>query len=457
MNILSWLKGAVQSLFDRNDMAARLQINLPADKNMDEAVKLWAECYRNVPPWIIAENNIHSLNLPYSIVHELARLVTLELVSELTGSERADTLSGVYSRVINDAPVWVEYACAMGGVFLKPYVSGKGISTDYVQADAAIASEYDSAGNITGCIFADRITRGRKIYTRLERHSLSQMEYTVINKAYVSDNSAYIGREISLESVPEWAEIAPTASFTGIRRPLFVYLRIPGANVIDRRSPLGVSVFNAAIQTIEEADRQFTRGIWEFEGSELAVYADVTAIQRSSDGSESTPKFNRRLIKTLDFNRDDAFNVFSPNIRDESHMNGLNNLLRQIERQCGLAFGTLSDINETDKTATEIKSSKQRSYTTVKAIQNNVKSALTEYAQVLDIICDIYKLAPKGRIEQSFSFDDSLVADSESEQKKWLQEVGAGIMSPVEYRMKRYGETEEQAKAMIPESFGDDP
>ena len=54
---------------------------------------------------------------------------------------------------------------------------------------------------------------------------------------------------------------------------------------------------------------------------------------------------------------------------------------------------------------------------------------------------------------QSFDFDDSLVTDSETEQKIWLQEVSAGIMSPVEYRMKRYGETEEQAAAMLPESF----
>ena len=66
------------------------------------------------------------------------------------------------------------------------------------------------------------------------------------------------------------------------------------------------------------------------------------------------------------------------------------------------------------------------------------------------------KLAPAGKIEQSFDFDDSLVTDSETEQKKWLQEVGSGLMSPVEYRMRRYGETEEQAIKMLPESFESD-
>lgn len=456
MSILSWLKGAIQSLFDRKDLAAKLQITLPSDKSMDEAVKLWAECYRNTPPWIIADNDIHSLNLPCSIAHEIARLVTLEFKSELSGSGRADALSEAYSKVIEDAAEWVEYACALGGVFLKPYVSDGKIFTDYVQADSAIVTDHDGNGRINGCVFVDRIIIGKKYYSKFEYHKLSGTEYSITNRAFLSDNSSDIGREVSLESVPEWAGIAPSATFSGIDSPLFAYMKIPGANTINRRSPLGVSVFNAAIDTIEQADRQYTRGLWEFEGSELAVYADTSAIQRGADGVESAPKFNRRLIKTLDFNKDDAFNVFSPNIREQSHINGLNNLLRQIERQCMLAFGTFSDVSEVDKTATEITASKQRSYATISAIQGRVKKALTDYVQVLDTLCTIHGIAPAGKIEQSFDFDDSLITDSETEQKKWLQEVGAGLMSPVEYRMKRYGETEEQAAKMLPDSFGDD-
>ena len=456
MSFLSWLKGAVTSLFDRSEMAAKFQITLPAEKDMDEAVKLWAECYRDTPPWIVSDTNIISMDLPYAVAHEIARLVTLEFSSELTGSPRAELLSEHYGEVIGKAAEWVEYACALGGVFLKPYVTADGLCVDYVQADAAIASEYTGAGKIVGCIFADRVTKGEKYYTRLEKHSLSGTNYTVVNKAYVSDNAAYIGREVSLEAVPEWSGIAPSASFTGIRRPLFVYLGMPGANRIDRRSPLGVSVFNAALGAIEEADKQYTRLAWEFEGSELAVYADVTAIQRGADGIEHAPKFNKRLIKTLDFNKDDAFNVFSPSIRAEAQISGLNTQLRQVERLCGLAFGTFSDVQDADKTATEIKASKQRSYATVSAIQKKVEKALREYAEVLDILCDLHGLAPKGKLEQSFEFDDSLVTDSETEQKIWLQEVGAGLMSGTEYRQRRYGETEEQAAEKLPEAFGAD-
>lgn len=74
---------------------------------------------------------------------------------------------------------------------------------------------------------------------------------------------------------------------------------------------------------------------------------------------------------------------------------------------------------------------------------------MEEYLVCLNDLCDFYKLAPKDKTEQSFEFDDSLVTDSEAEQKIWLQETAAGLMPAVEYRMKRYGETEDQAREWL--------
>lgn len=46
----------------------------------------------------------------------------------------------------------------------------------------------------------------------------------------------------------------------------------------------------------------------------------------------------------------------------------------------------------------------------------------------------------------SFDFDDSLVVDSETEQKIRLQEVAAGILKPEAYLKWRYGVTDEELK-----------
>lgn len=446
MNIFSKLKGALMGLFNGKEAARRLSVHSINSTIMEDAIKRWSTMYSTVP-----DGKGVSLNLPYSICHELARLATLEFSSEMSGSKRAEYLTEHYSKVVGGSPEWVEYACAMGGVMLKPYITEKSIAVDYVRADAFTPCGYDSAGNITACIFYEKLTKGSKHYTRLEYHELNGATYAIKNKAYVSVNSDDIGHEISLESVNEWSELEPELTLENISRPLYVYMRIPGGNTIDRLSPLGVSAFHAAVDVILEADKQYNRLLWEYEGSELAVMVDETMLNLDN----KLPKVNKRLFRGLNSDGD-LFEVFSPAIRDTALINGLDEQLRHIELLCGLAYGTFSRATDTAKTATEIKASRQRSYATVSAIQRAIRKALTEYAEVLDIYCDLYKLAPKGKIEQSFDFDDSLITDSETEQRLWLQEVAAGLMSPVEYRMKRYGETAEQAAEMLPDAFGGD-
>ena len=48
-------------------------------------------------------------------------------------------------------------------------------------------------------------------------------------------------------------------------------------------------------------------------------------------------------------------------------------------------------------------------------------------------------------------FNDSILADEESERQQDRQDVSMGVMSLVEYRMKWYNEDEATAKSKIPE------
>ena len=141
--------------------------------------------------------------------------------------------------------------------------------------------------------------------------------------------------------------------------------------------------------------------------------------------------------------------TYSPPIRDESFFNGLNNQLRKIEFNCNLAYGTLSDPNNTDKTAEEIRASKQRSYSFVSDCQTALQNALEDLVDAMCFWCDVYGLAPSGSCNTSFSWDDSIVVDADKERDQDRQDVAMGAMQLWEYRMKWYGETEEQAKAAV--------
>ena len=233
---------------------------------------------------------------------------------------------------------------------------------------------------------------------------------------------------------------------------MFSYYKPPVANNIEPESPVGVSVYARAINLIKETDRQWGRIVWEYEASEKAVYVDELATKpsQSKDKKRSftVNKLKGRLYKTLNTGaeKSDFFKDYSPEIRDEALWRGLNKTLQRIEFNVGLAYGTLSEPNTVDKTATEIKSSKQRSYATVSKMQENLQKALENLIYAMDALTTLYNLAPQGNYEVSFNWDDSLIVDTEREQTLQMQEVNVGLRSKIKYIMFRYGLTEEQAK-----------
>ena len=220
------------------------------------------------------------------------------------------------------------------------------------------------------------------------------------------------------------------------------------ANPFDRESPLGVSAFAKAEGLIHDANEQYKRLLWEFESGDRALYVDAGAFKKDKDGKPIFP--DKRLYKALDTGQDEFFKDWTPTLREENIIKGLNEILRKIEFTVGLAYGTLSDAQQNDKTAEEIKSSKQRSYATVCDIQNALKNALSELIEAMEAMADLYNLTEDGEINVSFEFDDSIIADrkTEFEEKKHL--VSMGIMQPWELRAWYFGEDEETAKATLP-------
>lgn len=75
------------------------------------------------------------MGLAPAIASEMARLITLEMKSEIDGSERANYLNDIYQKVLSHIRQPVEMGCAKGGLVFKPYVSANGMVVQNVQAD----------------------------------------------------------------------------------------------------------------------------------------------------------------------------------------------------------------------------------------------------------------------------------------------------------------------------------
>ena len=440
----------IRKMLGREKIKDAIGVEVAVSDKMANEIDLWAKMYKNEPPW--KEKNIKLCGLPAAIAGEFARLVTLELKTEVTGN---DFINEEYQAVVSDIRKYTEYACAKGGLAMKPYASEGHIEVDMVQADRFFPTKFNSRGEVTAAVFAERLTVGKKVYTRLEYHQHEGTMYHINNKAFVKqdlDNVEVLGKEVPLTAVPEWANLQEEVTLKNVKMPLFAYFKIPNANNVDDTSPLGVSVYSRAINDIKEADNQWTRLLWEFEGSELAIDADITLFKKDDKGNYEFPKGKDRLFRMMDLDDNaEKYKVFAPAIRDENLINGFNAILRRIEFNVGLAYGTLSDPNTVDKTAEEIKASKQRSYSTVSDIQKSLQTALEQLVYAMDVMAQLSGLSGRKKYEMSFDWDDSIVIDKEQELASMQQDAVAGFIRKELYVAAKYGVSEEEALKMMPQ------
>lgn len=448
--LINLIGSAVSKLFSKDAVEKVIDKEIIATPEMTMAIDLWSRMYQGIPPWL--SDNVKTLNISSSIASEMAKLVTLEFKSEVSNN---DLLNEQYQVLIENIRVLTEYACAKGAIALKPYVSGNNIEIDIVHANNFFPTEYNSRGEISGAIFVDTKKVGDWTYTRLEEHNLNGNIYTITNKAYLnkSNSSSTLGEEIPLDSVSEWEDLEPLTNIENIVKPLFAYFKMPTANTIDTGSPLGVSIYARAVRDIEEVDKQYSRILWEYEGSELAIDASTNCFKMDQYGNFVLPSGKERLYRALDFDTEEgkAINVFSPEIRDSSLFNGLDKMLKQIEFKCGLAYGTLSDAQNVDKTATEIKSSKQRSYQSVKDIQKSLEKSLRHTVYAMEVIGMLSGMQIKTGNEVSFEWDDSIIVDKEADRLSDRADVAMGVMGLDEYRSKWMNESIEDARKNLPQ------
>ena len=417
---------------------------------MAEALQKWAMMYENKAEWL--SNDIKSLNLPAAIAGEIARAVTIEMKVDIAGSARADFLKAQFDKVLPRLRQMVEFGSAKGGLMLKPYPNGKNIDIDFVQADQFVPVSFDANGNITSCVFADQRQIGNEYFTRLEYHAMTPAGCEIRNSVYKSQTKDTLGQIASFDVIDAWKDIQPEATITGIDKPLYAYFKFPLANNIDPTSPLGVSCYARAVDLIEDADKLWSNLMWEFESGKRAIYVDVLAFEKDANGKPKLP--DKRLYRTLDTTGSNIgdgnklYEGWTPEFREASIQSGLNSILRQIEFNSGLAYGTLSDPQNIDKTATELKITQQRSYATITDTQKSLQDAIEQLLYAMDIWVTIYKLAPAGTYTATYDFDDSVITDKDVQILQDKQTVSLGAMPKYIYLMRNYKLDEATARKM---------
>lgn len=499
--IMAMIRQVIRKMLPLKTVEQVERIETPLSTDMINALDLWYKAYCNQAPWV-NEDTVKSMNLPALIASEIARQVTLEMQWNITGktpekpakqpTPERDTEQGIrsagnpedrlpppeeeqldlepvdnpraaylreeFEKLMAELRKKLEQGCAAGGMAVRPYPNTEdghlyfGWTMDWSLYPVA----FDENGNLKDVIFRDVYQDGDVTYTRLERHMVDGKDVKVTQRAFKSKFKDQIGTEVPLTAVEQWANLEPEAILRGVDGQMFGWFKAASANNVDVECPMGISVFHKALNVIKQADMQYSRLLWEFEGSELAIDVDPLALRPQKPDAFSgageikyeLPKLNDRLFRGVNLD-EDHYSVFSPTIRDTALLNGLNRLLMMIEDLTGLSRGTLSDAPLEARTATELRILRQRTYATVADNQAALERCLRDVVRAMDKYATIYGLAPEGEYELSFEWDDSILTDRAQEMSERLELMAQGIISKAEMRQWYTGETEPQAKAAI--------
>lgn len=450
MSILTSLWGKFRNILFPQAVAEReFGVSPAVSQKMEKNISLWYSMFINEPPWQTCD--VVSTGLPAAICREVARPVLVEFTANITGSKRAEYLQERFGQAQEGFRNALELGLALGGVALKPYIYGEQLLVDVTGAAAFQPTKFDPTGRCIGGVFRDKPAKvNGRYYIRLESHDLDGTTYTIRNKAYYSDASGTVGGDAPLNAVPEWADIQPEITIQNMEGPLFAYFKPPISNSVETDSPCGMSIYgdNATVQLIKQADEQWERLRWEFRSSERKVLMDGTA--------STADMFNKRLFEVGPFSPEGKFfQHIEPQVRDEALYRGFQNILRRIEFNVGLSYGDISDPRTVEKTATEIKSGKQRKYVLISSIQTALAHTFDALLYALDTYATLYNLAPVGEYEANYDWGDSVLDDEETKEKKFardMQLLAAGILNDYEVRMEYKGEDEETAKAALPKA-----
>ncbi|GAA5417934.1 hypothetical protein Pryu01_03012 [Paraliobacillus ryukyuensis] len=401
-----------------------------------------------------------TLNMPKTVSEEMASLVfnekcEINIDDDNTQDYIADVLKhNKFNKLFQD---YLEYNFSTGGMVVKPYVVDDKIKLSFVTADCFIPVSYGNEGIKEG-VFVDEWREGKYKYTHLEWHLWINGIYTVKNEVYRSENNSEdIGIKVPLDSVPKLAGIEEELGMPPITRSLFAYFKPNIANNIDTQSPLGISVYANAIDTLKMIDTMFDSLHREFKLGKKRILVPShmvkTVVDPNTGNMHRYFNANDESYEAMDFDQDaSTIQDIKIELRVDEHISAINAALNLLATQTGFSTGTFTFDGQSMKTATEVVSEQSKTFKTKKAHETIIEAGLQELVHAILELSSIYGIytAPDD-IEVSVAFDDSVAEDKQAELNRAIIELTNKMKPKYKIIAKYYGISEEEAKRWIQE------
>jgi len=456
--------------------------------------KGYYEPWHNIPDPTIADSRrtrkLHRLNAGKFIAQTMARYIWGEQCSvtvNRAGSKDGEDdvlnlfVAGVLNRnnFYNKLSDLYEQGAALGGGCVKTWCElapggeepEKKIQLSYHMADQFIPVDWTNA-DVTGGVFISREARKGYYYTRLEKHRFSGNVYVITNRLYRerSEDVSSAQREgIEPQTVLGWEcpldtlypMIAPYAEIQALDKSLFAYFKPSGANNLDDNSPLGISIYANAMDTLHAIDTAFDGFVHEIIMSRKRIIVPIRATTPQVDENGITRRYfdpNDSVYEAMNFDSAEELKIqeMQSTLRVDAYVSAINALLSILCVQIGWDAGTLSFDKATGlKTATEIISENSKTYSTVKTHQTILKTAIEKTVHNIINIAVLYGVTFQGKsiaalmqdgYEISVHFDDSIIQDRQTDINEGVLLNGAGLLSKKRFMTETLGYTDEEAQ-----------
>lgn len=415
----------------------------------------------------------HSLNMAKVASEELAQLIFNEKVQiNIDNDEFSENIINVLddNRFFKLFTSKVEQGLALGGMVLKAHPKendegGYKLQVSYVTPDLFIPISWEN-GIVNEAAFVTITRKKDKIYCLFEFHEwkLRTNDDNELVKTLQVRNELYEGDDKSqgdMKKVPLdtlYDDLEPVVYIEGLTKPLFQYIKPAIANNFDIQSPLGISIFANALDTLYAIDTAFDSFIREFKLGKRRILVPAQAVRAVTD--PNTGELHRY------FDADDevyeAFNYADPEkqkimdntvpLRIEEHISALNALLDIYSMQIGLSAGTFNFDGQSVKTATEVVSENSKTYQTVVANEEIIEEALRNFIYTLGEVAELYDIFENPEdVEIEFQWDDSIIKDKYTDSDFYIKLKNNGIISKKMAIMKILEVPEEEAQKVLDE------
>lgn len=378
----------------------------------------------------------------------------------------------------------VEQALALGGAAMKVYSDvqrdsegnevpdTRTVRIGYAMADQFIPISWDNA-KITEGVFISRQAKNGFYYTRLEWHKWNGKTYTITNELYRAemrqgadgDDQDILGVRWPLTDIYPYLE---EETVVPVGESLFTYWRTPIANNLDDNSPLGMSVYGNALETLHALDICYDSFVSEFRLGKKRIIVPARCVKTVIDPVSGAPiryfDASDEVYEALATDTDDSLKIQdnSVELRVDEHIRAINAFLSILCLQVGFSAGTFTfDQHNGLKTATEVVSENSKTYKTIKTIQNQLSPAIEHLVRNIIEVASLYDMNYEGQsvaslaangYHVSIAFDDGVTQDRQTNINEGVMLVGAGLLSKYTFLTDRkYGQglTPEQAEAEL--------